>query len=236
MKLKLSLIATLCSLLFFSASVGAEYTCSYDLRLGIVTGNSQVRILGASRTLFQINNGNQLFVAGKLTKLTPQQRIILNDYATGLQVVVPEITLLAKEGVSLVTDNIARIYSGLVGENNDSIDELYASMKKVKYTVKEKFGHSREYYYIYPGKLETNPALDGSLRAQLESGFSDVSGILTALGTFDASEDSEDEFKLRKRARITCNKLKRIEKLETALHKEVPELKKLDVITQRASF
>ena len=216
--------------------MGADYACSFDLRLGVVTGNGQVRVLDASRTLFQVNSGTQLFVGGRLAKLDAKQRILLNDYATGLQVVVPELTLLAKEGVSLVTDNIARIYSGLVGQNNDSIDDLYASMKKVKYRVKEKFGHSKEYYFINPGKLEMNEEANTSIQAQLESGFSNVSGILTALGTFDASEDSEDEFKLRKRARITCNKLKHINKLETALHKEVPQLKKLDVITQRFEF
>jgi hypothetical protein len=236
MKLNTFLLAALCSMLFYSASAGADYSCSYDLRLGVVTGNGQVRVLGSSRTLLQINNGTQLFVGGKLTPLDAQQRLLVNDYATGLQVVVPEITLLAKEGVSLVTDNIARIYSGLVGQNNDSIDDLEASMKKVKYQVREKFGHSKEYYFINPGKLEANEEFDNSLQAQLESGFSNVSGILTALGTFDASEDSEDEFRLRKRARITCKKLKDIDKMEAALHQQVPQLKDLDVIKQRMKF
>jgi len=158
---------------------------------------------------------------------------LLYEYARGFHDVVPEITLLAKEGVGLVTDNITRIYSGLVGADGDSAKRLHAQMKKVKARVKDKFGRSYNYYYINPSKLEAENDIATSLQEQLETGFSNVSGIVTAIGTFDSSTETEETSQLRKRAHITCKKLYRLNKIEEKLHAQVRGLRQYDVIIDR---
>lgn len=219
-----------------STAVFADYSCTYDLRFGVITGIGHVRVLDSSRTLFQINNGSQLFIGGKLKELTQSQAQLVKDYADSLEHVVPEITLLAKEGVGLVTNNITRVYSGLVGKDSNGADELKEKMKKVKNQVRERFGFNGEYYFINPDKLEINDALDTSIQAQIESGFSNVSGVLTALGTFDVAEESEDNYQLRKRARKTCKKLKAIEQTEKMLRTEIQALSKLSIVTEAERY
>lgn len=221
-------------LLSSSFNALADYSCTLDLRMGVTATRQHVRILEADRTILQINQARQLFILGKLQNLNQRQQDLLYYYATGLHDVVPEISLLAKEGVGLVTDNITRIYSGLVGQNSDSTEELFEAMTKVKKRVKGKFGRSGNYYFINPGKLENEELqFQSSLQAQIESGFSNVSGILSAIGTFDNTIDSQESNVLRKRARIACKKLHKLNEIETALLDSYAALRQYDVIVER---
>ncbi|MBO1254183.1 DUF2884 family protein [Alteromonas sp. 5E99-2] len=222
----------LAGLLGFPAS--ADFSCDYDLRRGVVVGNDTVRILDESRTRYQINQAKQLFADGRLINLTTNQQSLIFRYSNGLTAVTPEITLLAKDGLGLITDNITRIYSGLVGGDIEGLNQLQSAMKNVKNSVREKYGFNGEYYFINPGQLEMNEGVDASLREQITSGFSNVSAILTAIGTFNVSaEGNEDEFMLKKRAKSTCAELEELNSIETKLQNEIPALKKLNVIEAR---
>lgn len=231
----LSSLAILIVALTFATKVDADYSCSFDLQMGVAVSRDHIRFLEESRTVFQINNADQLFVRGKLQTLDDKQRALLQEYAVGFHKVVPEVTLLAKEGIGLVADNITRIYTGLVGRNSDTTDKMFTSMKKVKMRVKEKFGRSPNYYFINPGKLENQDEVPANLQEQLESGFSNVSGIITAVGTFDSSSETDDAdaLALRKRARMTCDKLHRLNKIESELHESIDVLSQYDVIIDR---
>ena len=219
----------LAGLLSFPAS--ADFSCNYDLHRGVVVGNNTIRILDEARTQYQINQAKQLFVEGRLIQLNAKQQNLIFRYSNVLTAITPEITLLAKDGLSLITDNITRIYSGLVGGDIEGMSQLQSAMKNVKTSVREKYGFNGEYYFINPGQLEMNEGIDASFREQITSGFSNVSAILTAIGTFNVSADgSEDEFMLKKRAKSTCTKLEELNNIETKLQSEIPALKKLNVI------
>lgn len=235
MKMNL-LYCVIFSVLFTATSfdAAAEYSCSFDLRKGVAVSRDHIRLLDEDRTVVQINEARQLIVEGKLIKLEQEQQDLLYAYARGIHDVVPEVTLIAKEGVGLVVDNITRIYSGLVGKKASSATQLNDSMKKVKSAVREKFGRSSNYYYINPGKLEDEEEeIPSSLEEQIESGFSNVSGILTAVGTFDNRTETEDNSVLRFRARIACDKLHKINKIEAKLNEQVIALKRHDIIIDR---
>ncbi|MFC3093027.1 DUF2884 family protein [Alteromonas sediminis] len=234
MKLMFFIFSSL-MLLGTSMKVQAGYSCSFDLRYGVAVSDDHIRVLKQDRTVVQINRARYLFIEGKLKRLDQEQQDLLYAYARGFHDVVPEVTLLAKEGVGLVTDNITRIYSGLVGAEVESAQRLLSQMKKVKEKVKHKFGRSYNYYYINPSKVESEDDITTSLEAQLETGFSNVSGIVTAIGTFDSSSETEQTSELRKRAHITCKKLYKLNKLEDALLSKVRGLTPYDVIIDRRS-
>lgn len=211
----------------------AEYSCQFDFRMGLIVSSGHVRIIDETKTLYQINQHTQAFSSGRFIVLNEEQENLVKAYSSGIEELVPEITLLAKEGIGVVVDNIVRVYSGLVGHTSGGIEELQASMKKAKKTVSEVYGFNGDYYYITPAKLEVESVDIESLQQQITSGFSNVSGILTAIGTVDVSkqtERAENEFMLQKRAKSACQRLEYLDSIEKEIQKSVTSLKKLDVI------
>jgi hypothetical protein len=201
--------------------------------MGLIVSHGHVRVIDETKTIYQINQHTQVFSSGRLVAINREQEQLLKNYASDLELLVPEITLLAKEGIGVVVDSIVRVYSGLVGNTHSGMDELYTSMKKAKKTVNEVYGYNGDYYYITPAKLEVDTVDVASLQQQITSSFSNVSGILTAIGTVDATKQNnqtDNDFILRKRAQAACNKLEYLNDIESTIQKEIPSLKKLDVI------
>lgn len=217
----------------FGSCAFADFSCQFDLRKGVIVANGHVRVVDKTKTLFQINDHTHVFSSGRFIEISTEQQQLMYAYSTGLESVIPEITLLAKEGIDLVVDNIIRAYSGLVGEGGKGMSEFHTSMKKAKKTVSEVYGYSSDYYYINPSKLEAESQEAESLQQQITTGFSNVSGILTAIATVDVPEQearAESQLMLRKRAKSVCKTLALLNDIEKDIQQEISALRKLDVI------
>ena len=236
----------------------AEFTCNIDFGYGLAVNDTQVRVMEKSRTLVQINNQDQRFIAGRWQELTPEQAVWLQEYSDGLHYVVPKMIILATEGVDLAIDTIEHVYLGLVGSDHDSYARLNTAMKRVQARVKDKFRHASNHYFIGPGSLESvDDFVDSEIEAQLEEAIStSVGGILSAISGINTSngEVSSDKVAeitrqletvgeqlerdvgdkattLRKKAQWFCNKLKRLDIAEEKLRESIPAFKPYNIIT-----
>ncbi|WP_223858090.1 DUF2884 family protein [Salinimonas profundi] len=248
-------------ILFFlccSQAVADEFTCDIDFAYGLVVNDEQIRVMEKSRTILQINDREQLFVGGRWVVLDEEHTNWLKEYAEGLHYVVPQMIVLATEGVDLAVDTIDHVYQGLVGTDHDSYERLQSAMLRVKERVKEKFRHASDHYFIGPGSLESvDEFVDTEIEAQLEGGIStSVGGILSAISGINSNNTDIDSERvarlsrqleavelqlgremapkaltLRNKAHWFCNKLKALNTLEEQLRRDVPEMASFDIIT-----
>lgn len=249
-------VAVLLSILF-SIEAHAELKCDVDLQFGIVVNERQIRVIDESRTIYQINDANQLIVKGEWLTLSPEQQKKLHKLANGIHYVVPKMITLATEGVELAVGTVEHVYVGLVGEDHKTYDKIQSSLQRVQRKIKEKFVHAGDNFYIGPGSLENvDDFVDRELEEQLEQAINtSLGGVLSAIGGLSSGGNAETEQQiqelserievmgqeyerqvgshsdsLRMKAKWFCNKMHYLDNIEEKLRESVPELQKYDVI------
>lgn len=245
-------------LCFFCSAVQADLDCEVGLNFGLVITQQQIRVIDNSRTVYQINGDSQLMVGGHWIELSDgQQQQQLAELANGLHLVVPKMILLANEGVELAVETVEQVYSGLMGKDHKSQEKLQASLGRVQKSVREKFIHANDTYYMGPGRLENvDDFVDRELEEQIEQVMStSVGGILSAIGGLVTSEQSTEQKveelsqrlenmgadieqniapkaqSLKQKAEWFCNKFKELDKVEENLRASVPELLPYDILS-----
>ncbi|GAA6186844.1 MULTISPECIES: DUF2884 family protein [Alteromonadaceae] len=236
----------------------ADLKCDIDLKYGVVVNDRQIRVVDDnSRTIYQINDTNQLIVFGDVIQLAPKQLADLQDFSTGIHYVVPKMIILATEGVQLAVETVEHVYQGLVGTDNTNYEKVQSSLQRVQDRIKEKFIQANENFYIGPGRLENvNDLVDQEIEEQLEKAFNtSLGGVLSAIGGLSDGGTEETEQKvddlsqrieamgqelerqvgskaqyLRKKAHWFCKKMNHLDQIEENLRENIPELKDINVI------
>jgi hypothetical protein len=238
-------------------TASADFTCDLDLNYGVVVNDDQIRIVEESQTVVQINHQGQLFIEGRWLKLTPQQQEHLQHYAKNLHDIVPQITLLATEGVNIAIDTVERVYKGLVGTDSDDYAKLKRSMDKVRSQVRDNFKYATDHYYMGPGSAgNVDDLANTGLTAQLGDSFNtSLGGILSAIGSFGQENSNPPSIEmtaltdqlqvlsgesgmgtppavnlLLQKAQSYCQSLILLDEEEDALRVYIPELAPYDVI------
>lgn len=244
-------------LMLFSFTAHSELKCDVDLNYGMVVNERHIRILDESRTVYQINDANQLIVKGEWLELTSEQQEKLYKLANGIHYVVPKMITLATEGVELAVGTIDHVYVGLVGADHKTYEKIQNSLKRAKKKIREKFVHAGHNFYIGPGSLENvDDFVDRELEEQLEQAINtSLGGVLSAIGGLSSGGDAETERQiqdlserievmgqeyerkfgsqsdsLRMKAKWFCNKIHYLNEVEEDLRESIPELKKFNVI------
>lgn len=237
--------------------VQAAFKCEADLQYGLVVNKRHIRVIQDTRTLYQINQANQLIVGGHWIELNESQLEPLRELAEGLHYAVPKIILLATEGVDLAIGAVDHVYVGLVGSDHESYERLQKALWRVNQKVKTKFIRASDNYYIGPRSLENvDEFMDPELEEEIEQALStSVGGILSAIGGLASEGDTSMEKRmeelsarlenvgaeierrigpkansLRKKAEWFCDEIKRLDRVEELLRDTVPELKPYDLI------
>ena len=212
---------------FYVTSVKADYKCDVELNYGLVVTSDQIRIINDSRTVYQINNDDQLIVQGQWIELSVQQQAELKELAEGVHHVVPKMILLASEGVELAIETVEHVYIGLVGEKHESYQRLRSSLARVQSRVKEKFIHAGSNFYMGPGTLENvDDLVDRELEVQIEEAMN------TSLGGHSVDDRiTQKSQTLQQKAHWFCNEFKRLDRVEDRLRSDIPQLAKYDVVT-----
>lgn len=237
--------------------VQAAFKCEADLQYGLAVNDRYIRVIHSSRTLYQINQSNQLIVRGEWIELPEEQQALLQELADGLYYAVPKVVLLASEGVDLAIGAVDHVYVGLVGSDHESYQRLQKALWRVKQKVKTKFIRASDNYYIGPRSLENvDELMDNQLESQIEEALTtSVGGILSAIGGLPAQGDENLEKRmemlsaklenmgaeiekhiapqansLRLKAEWFCNEIKRLDGVEEELRRTVPALAPYDLI------
>lgn len=235
----------------------AHYACDVDLNYGVVVNDNQLRVLKKYQTLYQINDQQQLFVAGHWLKLTPAQAGLVQEYAEGLHALVPQVTLLATIGIDLATDTVQQMYESLVGSDHDSYERLNVAIDKIKHRVRKKFRYARANYYIGPSSSNLSDEFeDDDFGLPISTTLTTSAGaILTSLGSMDSDKLAIDkqamdninqqlaryalktgvdgppaQSTLAQKARWYCDYFARLDAMEAELQMTIPEMAQLNLI------
>jgi hypothetical protein len=244
------------TLLLLSFTVNAGTDCEVSLNYGVVVSEQQIRVVGhGGRAVYQINHPAQLIVQGEWINLNAQQERELAELSSGIHQVVPQMILLANEGVELAVETIEQVYGGLV-KDDKSQKKLQKSLERVQASVKEKFIRANDNFYMGPGSLEqVNDLVDRELEEQLEEAMStSVGGILSVIGRLVANgEDSKQKIanianqleslgdeigqtvgpkaeSLKLKAQRFCNKFQELDKAEDKLRASIIQLQPYNVL------
>lgn len=249
-------------LLFFSGvmSIPAYATkCDMSLNNGVVVDPTHIRILKeATSTYIQITQDKKLFVSGREINLTPPQVKVLNEYSKKLRLQVPQIVSLAMEGFELGINNGAeKVYSTSSKAFQDRFNEIQwhfreklSYSKDSYYIAQQNFNEfdkifSGEYHQeiehivtqslgsiiVAVGDAMFERSIVGSDNHQV-SNLQTPSDEITNLEKELITELTLQTHSLNEKVVSFCNNLKLLDKFEEKIRSTIPELGKLDLITQ----
>ncbi|WP_233078324.1 DUF2884 family protein [Rheinheimera soli] len=245
-------------LLMFCSWPGFANQCNMAFRHGILISPEQIRIQTTNRTVFQINNDQDLFIRGEWITLNPAEQELVRQYAQGLRKFVPELVSIAVDSVEL---GLTAIENMLVGIGNSSQQqEWQALIRETTYQLTSRFVRSGEHFYLAPQSLnELDAFLHGELKTQLKDlAKYTVGAVWDALR--DALRQSEDNFErtesqnwqpadellakintgldlkadeLEQKSVLFCQRLTELDQIETQLQQRLPQLLAYDVVTMK---
>lgn len=117
--MKKVLISTIASASLLSSAVLAdEDNCSFsfDHDLSVIDNNITIYQSDSAKVFIDFNN--QLFIDDKPQSLTSAQQDLVDDYADNIRILVPEVTAIAIEGVSLGIDAASMALGTLLGDGD----------------------------------------------------------------------------------------------------------------------
>jgi len=242
--------------LLSSSAVATE--CNMAFRHGILISPEQIRIQTSNRTVFQINQDQDLFVRGEWVTLNPSEQELVRQYAQGLRKFVPELVSIAVDSVELGLSAIENMLLGI--GNSAQQEEWQALIRETTYQLTSRFVRSGEHFYLAPQSLnELDAFLHGELKQQLKdlAKFT-VGAVWDALR--EAMQQSEDDFErtesqnwqpanelvekinqgldlkadeLEQKSVLFCQRLTELDQIETQLQQRLPQLLKYDVVTMK---
>lgn len=246
--------ALLCCSAFLAGSANAEHhKCDIELEYGVIIEQEQIRVMGAKKTLLQINDDQQLFINGTWVQLDAETTELLRAYSQQLRTEIPMMVSIAMDGISLGFDAINQVVSALSGSSSPALKEQFEGLK---FRFKRKFDHSDNIFYIAPQSLdelddffedelthEVNDIITDSLGAMLlalgeainrenefEGEHTDFGEKMEQLSAEIEQQLSEKSGKLQEHAHKFCESLRNVDRIETQLQQRVPELREYDVV------
>ena len=242
----------------YSTSAKADY-CNVNFNYGVIISPKHVRILDHGKTYVQINGESQLFINGRETELTPEQKSLVKNYSEGIRDQVPQIVFIAIEGVEIGLKAVNKVIGGLTGENSASHRKIQEKFDDMQMRLRKKFNHSDKSYYIAPQDFDDfDEIFAGEFEEEIEEIVSESIGtILMAVGeamahrdevsieqrvsTFDDRfEEMGEELKLEIGTRASqleakaeqfCMSLTSLDTIETEMQLTIPILNEFNLIS-----
>lgn len=169
--------------------------CNIDFKYGVIIDEQRIRILEKQQTLIQINNQEQVFVAGREIYLDQSQVSLIREYTQSIREQVPQIVSIALESVNLGLKAVNRVIASLTGENSAIQQKLQGRFEELEWRLKARFNHSNNSYYIAPQDFaDFDDILEGAFENEIKEIVSKSIGtLLIAVGEAVANKNSEEE-------------------------------------------
>ncbi len=241
----------------FSVS-GSAQECKIRLNFGLLIAPDHIRILDRGRTQVQINNDSQLFIRGEWITLTDQERYLVEEFSQGLRKELPEIVNIAMDSLDLGFEALNLVIKGFAG--TDAAQGIEDHFNQLRAALLKRFARSGNNFYIAPlGLNELDDFFADELSQQVSSVVSESMTImLSAMG--EAYRHSEGDIegqdielnesvenlsksvkttlannanRLAVQAAAFCERFQSLEKIESRLQNQIPQLQKYDILTNQ---
>lgn len=226
--------------------------------MGLLIAPEHIRVMDMGRTRVQINNDSELFIYGELIELTDAEREMVREFSHGLRRELPEIVTIAMDSMEIGFDALNKMIRGISGTDRAKGIEEHFSM--LKWGLLEKFARSGDNFYIAPQALnELDDFFEQELAEEINKVVTDALNImLGAMGeAFRQSEGAiEGQYvdlgervdllskdvelslkvnadRLAQQAEAFCQRFETLDKVESRLQKQIPQLRKYDILSNQ---
>ncbi len=231
-------------------------SCNVDLNAGLRVNKNLIEFTKHDKALYQILNNETLVVDGKSISLDGNQQALVTEYATQIRAVIPEVKILALDGINLATEGVNLAFDELLGTGNDIGAELTEQLALIKGEVEQRFSADNEFYIDERGEF-ADEFFGEEFEQRIEEIVEDtiqnsMGSLLIAVGqemlfsggdadAFEARMESfgeqiEHEMELRaegleQRGEALCYSVYKIDQLEQQLQLQISEMSEFDVIS-----
>lgn len=227
--------------------------CNIDLNAGVRISADKITISQHDKTVFSINNNQDLIIDGQKQSLTNYQASLVKDYSESVRAIVPEMKEVASEAIDLAMDGVNLAFNELLGEGNRVGEELTGHLNEIKTEVEERFSSNQEFYFDqdgFSGDEFFGEEFEQKIEKAVESTVQNSMGtlliavgqeLLMSGGSVDALETRMETFgerieqEMESRAEVIeakahglCNSVHEIDQLEEALKAEFNQLSDFD--------
>jgi hypothetical protein len=241
-----------------SKSVFAHESCDVELDAGVTINESFIEFFDQDKkqqTLYKIDSDNNLVVAGDSVSLNNDQQDLVEQYASNIRAMVPEVRNIALEGVDLALEGVNLAFNELLGEGNDIGADLTQELSSLKEEVATRFTIEHG-FTIGENGFEDDELLGEEFEERIESAvekavMGSMGSLLVALGQemmfsggdTDAFETRMENFgeniehemesraeKIEMKAERLCLKVVELDFIEEQLKASVEPLENINVI------
>ncbi len=227
-----------------NSNVGSN--CDMELNDTLTVTPQHLLIKQGDETVIDIYNDSMVFVRGERISLTDDQQAMIEEYSTSIRASVPEVMEIAVEAVEVAFDGINAAF----GEFAD-LSTTKDKFEEIKQSVRDKYESNNGHYTFSEGEFSVNiddPEVDQAVEEIMEDMMPQVVGsLLSNLGAAISNGDSdfsnfdnmeeriESEIDARAdaielKADAFCQKLKRVDQIESQLVASNIKLMELDLI------
>ena len=250
-----------------STSLFAHESCEVDLTAGISINSQHIEFFAVNDeqtkpaiSMYKIVDDNELIVGDKAVSLTAEQQLLVQNYASSMRALVPQVKSLAIEGVDLAIEGVDLAFTKLLGEGNEVGAELSQELLLVRETIESKISIEKGITFGLNGNDNhemVNDFMGEEFEQRIESAvekaiLNSMGSLLLALGQeilfsdgdsngFETRMESfgeEIEHEMETRAEVIevkaeqlCLAIQKIDVLEEQLKASVIEVANFDVLT-----
>ena len=227
-------------------------SCEIYVDYDIDINDRTIKISRDSEEVVRIDKKNQLFLKGKKQTLNEEQQALVNEMAADYKKLLPQVSEIAIEGAELGMKAATIALGALFDSDNDQVEALTTKFEQLSDKLKE---HVNDKHLS--GKVMTMDFFEAEFEQEVEAivteAVENINGkqIWSMIGKFFSSDRQEmEDFEFRmemlehdieaqieqeaeqleKSADLLCEHLKRMDKTEKKLSKELSEYKHYDII------
>jgi hypothetical protein len=263
--------ALLCAVTSTSLFAHEQQSCEVDLTAGLTINTQYIEFFADQSneedkptvSLYKIVDGNQLIVGDKAVHLTPEQQLLVGNYADSIRTLIPQVKSLAIEGVDLAREGVDLAFTKLLGAGNSVGRELSQELLLIRKAVDDNLSLEKGINFGHNGNNNSNVIIKGLMGEDFEQRIesavekavmNSIGSLLVALGKEMLNSDGDsDTFETRmenfgdnianemearakiieRKAEKLCVAVQEIDQLEDKLKVSVDEVASFDVLTTK---
>ena len=246
------------ALAIMSGSAAANQ-CDINVDGNLKLENKLLTVTTQTNDVITIDEFHSVYVNGQSLYLDAEQQQWAAEYYDGINAAVPQVVSIAKEGVSLASEAIGKVFGELLGHDNTAVDELIAKLDEINQQVQYNFYAEDGSVRLDSSEFNNGNFIDEQWESEFEEAVEEMvfksmgrlmmsigSEMVMSGGNMDAFEQKMESFaadleqnmqfrgeELERKADQLCNQLVKVDNAENALQGSISELSSLNVLKMK---
>jgi hypothetical protein len=222
--------------------------CQVKLEHSVRVTPQGIQVLDHNKLLYRITDDSQLFIDDKEINLTREQRALIEQYNVLIQELAPKISQLISQGLDVLKQSVTNLFNGIIDhQQSQQYTEFIA--EKIEQRLAPILDLPVGEYFLSTQALgATDGDLSQVLEQEVKHFLSATSGQMlmllgqvmmagdTAFNDFEqrlkqfGQQLASDSQQLERQANQLCQKIERLDALESDLQRQIPRLANFDLV------